>query len=219
MVGAPFVYMAVHGEGQGHRMRDADSFDEFYRSTSARLMRYGYAVVGDLSEAQDVVQEAYTRAWQRWRTVAEHPHPEAWVRLVVTRLATDRWRRLARWRTVLHRSGPPENVHPPNEDSVVVVAALRQLPVAQRQALALHYLFDLPVADIAQETGVPVGTVTSWLSRGRAGLAQLLTDPSPPGRTAATTLVRPPEARPGGAARQAATRPAAGGAWEGNGDE
>jgi len=205
MVGEPFVYISVHGEGQGHRMRDADSFDEFYRSTSARLMRYGYAVVGDLTEAQDVVQEAYTRAWQRWRTVAGHPHPEAWVRLVVTRLATDRWRRMARWRAVLHRSGPPESVHPPNEDTVLVVAALRQLPVAQRQALALHYLFDLPVAEIAAETGVAVGTVTSWLSRGRAGLAQALTDEAPPGRpprqAAASTLVRPPIA------------------WEGNDDE
>jgi RNA polymerase sigma-70 factor (ECF subfamily) len=234
MVGAPFVYKAVDGEGR-NRMRDADSFDEFYRSTSTRLMRYGYAVVGDLTEAQDVVQEAYTRAWQRWRTVAEHPHPEAWVRLVVTRLATDRWRRLARFRAVLHRSGPPEDVRPPNEDTVVVVAALRRLPVTQRQALALHYLFDMPVAEIAQETGVPVGTVTSWLSRGRAGLAQALSDDGPPGRpprqAGTATLVRPQIVSPAEAptlagprgasadARPAGTRPAASGVWEGNDDE
>jgi RNA polymerase sigma-70 factor (ECF subfamily) len=201
-------------------MRDAESFDEFYRSTSARLMRYGYAVVGDLTEAQDVVQEAYTRAWQRWRTVAVHPHPEAWVRLVVTRLAADRWRRLARWQAILSRSGPPESVHPPSEDTVVVVAALRRLPVAQRQALALHYLFDQPVAEIAEETGVAVGTVTSWLSRGRAGLAQALTGTAPPGRsgrqTAAPTLVAPPL---GGQAGPVTTRPAAGGVREGNDDE
>ncbi|MFD0745699.1 RNA polymerase sigma factor [Phytohabitans flavus] len=193
-------------------MRDAESFGEFYRSTSARLMRYGYAVVGDLTEAQDVVQEAYTRAWQRWRTVAVHPHPEAWVRLVVTRLATDRWRRLARWHTVLHRTGPPEHVHPPNEDTVVVVAALRRLPVTQRQALALHYLFDLPVAEIAEETGVPVGTVTSWLSRGRAGLAEALADP-------AATQVPPKQAGPRRSRPAAGARPAVSGVWEGNRDE
>ncbi|GAA4670643.1 SigE family RNA polymerase sigma factor [Phytohabitans rumicis] len=155
-------------------MRDAYSFDEFYRSTSTRLMRYGYAIVGDLAEAQDLVQEAYTRAWQRWRTVADHPSPESWVRLVVTRLAVDRWRRLGRWQAALLRSGPPEPVRPPNEDTVLVVAALRRLPAAQRQALALHYLFDLPIAEIALETGVAVGTVKSWLSRGRAGLAEAL---------------------------------------------
>src|SRR6266511_3252021 len=150
-------------------MRDAHSFDEFYRGTSVRLMRYGYAVSGDLTEAQDLVQEAYTRAWQQWRTLVAHPNPEGWVRLVVARLATDRWRRLGRWRAALLRSGPPESPGPPNEDTV--------LAVAQRQALALHYLFDLPVTEIAKETGVPVGTVKSWLSRGRAGLAAALSGP------------------------------------------
>jgi RNA polymerase sigma-70 factor, ECF subfamily len=163
-------------------MRDAHRFDEFYRATSVRLMRYGYAVSGDLVEAQDLVQEAYTRAWQQWRTLVEHPNPEGWVRLVVARLATDRWRRLGRWRAALLRSGPPESTAPPNEDTVLVVAALRQLPVAQRQVMALHYLFDLPVSEIATETGVPVGTVKSWLSRGRAGLAAALNGPPSGGR-------------------------------------
>lgn len=155
-------------------MRDADSFDEFYRATSARLLRYGYAVTGDLAEAQDLVQEAYSRAWQRWRTVSEHPNPEGWVRLVVSRLATDRWRRMGRWRAALLRSGPTENVRPPSEDAVMLTAALRGLPVAHRQALALHYVLDLPVEQIAAEAGVAVNTVKSWLSRGRAELAAAL---------------------------------------------
>jgi RNA polymerase sigma-70 factor (ECF subfamily) len=159
-------------------MRDAQSFDEFYRSTSTRALRYGYAVTGDVAEAQDLVQEAYTRAWHRWRTVADHPSPEAWVRLVVTRLAADRWRRRGRWRAVLARSGPAATASPPNEDTVLLVGALRGLPVAHRQALALHYLFDPPIADIAREAGVAVNTVKSWLSRGRASLAAALTEPS-----------------------------------------
>ncbi len=161
--------------------RDARSFDEFYRDTSVRLVRYGYAVTGDLTEAQDVVQEAYTRAWRHWRTVADHPAPEAWVRLVVARLAADRWRRLRGWRTALARSGPPEAVEPPSDDTMFLVTALRRLPAAHRQALALHYLFDLSVEDIARETGAAVGTVKSWLSRGRAGLAAVLNE-SPTGR-------------------------------------
>ncbi|MET7396973.1 SigE family RNA polymerase sigma factor [Dactylosporangium sp. NPDC005572] len=159
-------------------MRDAADFDEFYRATSGRLLRFGYAVCGDLTEAQDLVQEAYTRAWSHWRTVAGHPNPEGWLRLVVARLATDRRRRLQRWQGVLLRTGPPAVGEPPGEDTVVLVAALRRLPVAHRQALALHYLFDLPVADIASEIGVAVGTVKSWLSRGRAGLAAVLGEPA-----------------------------------------
>ena len=155
-------------------MRDSDGFDEFYRTTSGRLLRYGYAVTGDVAEAQDLVQEAYTRAWQRWRTVVEHPNPEGWVRLTVTRLANDRWRRLGRRRAAVLRAGPGEHARPPSEDTVMLAAALRGLPVPHRQALALHYLLDLPVAEIAAEAGVPVNTVKSWLSRGRAGLLAAL---------------------------------------------
>jgi RNA polymerase sigma-70 factor (ECF subfamily) len=156
-------------------MRDAQAFDDFYRDTSVRMVRYGYALTGELAEAQDIVQDAYTRAWRHWRTVATHPAPEAWLRLTISRLATDRWRRLSTWRAVLSRTGPPEPVAPPSEDTVVLTAALRRLPAHLRQAVCLHYLFDLSVAQIAQETGSPVGTVTSWLHRGRTELAAILT--------------------------------------------
>lgn len=156
------------------RVRDESSFDEFYRATSARLLRFGYAVTGDVTEAQDLVQEAYVRAWQHWRTLIAHPNPEGWLRLVLARQAGDRWRRIRRRSALLRRTGPPAPVPPPNEDTVVLVTALRRLPVAHRQALALHYLLDMPVAQIAEETGVPVGTVKSWLSRGRAELAEAL---------------------------------------------
>jgi RNA polymerase sigma-70 factor (ECF subfamily) len=54
---------------------------------------------------------------------------------------------------------------------------MRMLPAAQRQALALYYLLDRSVGQIAAETGVSTGTVKSWLSRGRAGLAAAL-DPT-----------------------------------------
>ena len=57
---------------------------------------------------------------------------------------------------------------------MVLVAALRRLPAHLRQAITLHYLFDMPVHQIAQETGAAVGTVTSWLHRGRAELAVAL---------------------------------------------
>lgn len=59
---------------------------------------------------------------------------------------------------------------------MLLVGALRQLPATHRQALALHYLFDMSVEEIARETDVPVGTVKSWLSRGRSRLAALLPD-------------------------------------------
>jgi RNA polymerase sigma-70 factor (ECF subfamily) len=156
-------------------VRDAHSFDEFYRATAVRTLRYAVAAVGDRGEAQDAVQEAYARAWRKWETVAAHPAPEAWVRLTVSRLAADRWRRLLGLRTALTRSGPPPaSSAPPGENTVLLVAALRKLPANQRQALALHYLYDLSVEQIAAETNVPTGTVKSWLARGRERLAAQL---------------------------------------------
>lgn len=153
---------------------DGESFDDFYRGTAQRLVRYAFAMCGDIGTAQDLTQEAYVRAWQRWDQVGQHEHPEAWLRLVVNRLATDRWRWLAvRRRTSVHMR-QTEALPPPGDDGVVLVAALRRLPVAMRQVLVMHYLLDLPISRIADELGIAVNTVKSRLSRGRAGLAAIL---------------------------------------------
>jgi RNA polymerase sigma-70 factor, ECF subfamily len=156
-----------------------DAFDVFYRDTCRRLLRFAYGLTGDPIEAQDMVQEAYARAWQRWRRLRRYEDAEAWLRLVVTRLVTDRWR----WLGVRHAAAaadrPPPPVAPPSEDTVLLVGALRALPMAHRRALVLHYLLDRPIADIAIETGASVGTVKSWLSRGRASLAAALGESTP----------------------------------------
>ena len=139
-------------------------------------MRYAYAVTGDLGAAQDLTQEAFIRAWQQWSKVSRYERAEAWVRLVVTRLATDRWRQLRARRTAARIATLPTHVRPPSEDTVLLVRALRQLPPNQRRVIALHYLCDMSVADIAAETGAPVGSVKVWLARGRAALAAHLGD-------------------------------------------
>lgn len=147
-------------------------FAEFYRATSPRTLRYAYGLTGDLAQAQDVVQEAYVRAWQRWRRLSGYDDAEAWLRLVVARLAFDWWRYLR-----VRRNAPqpaPGTMAPPSEDTVLVVAALKKIPERQRNALALHYLLDVPVAQIAADLDVSEGTVKSWLSRGRVSLAAVL---------------------------------------------
>lgn len=155
-------------------MRDADSFDECYRATSRRLLSYAYALTGDWAQAQDLVQEAYMKAWRQWDRLSAYEDVEAWLRLVVSRQATDLWRRLGRWRRAMPLLGSPTQAAPADESAITLTAALRRLPLPQRRALALHYLFDLPVAQIARDADVPVGTVKSWLSRGRAALATVL---------------------------------------------
>lgn len=152
-------------------MTGTTDFDGFYRDTSRRLLRYAYGLTGDPGEAQDLVQEAYARAWQRWRRLSGYEDPEAWLRLVVHRLSSDRWRRLGVRRSRAAADPPPPPAAPPSEDTVLLVRAMRTLPAAHRRALALFYLLDRSVAEIAAETGASTGTVKSWLSRGRAGLA------------------------------------------------
>jgi RNA polymerase sigma-70 factor (ECF subfamily) len=159
-----------------------EDFDDFYRATARRVVRYVYALTGDQAEAQDLTQEAYIRAWRHWSRIGDFEHAEAWVRLVAGRLATDRWRRLRRRKTIEAASAPPQPAGPPSEDTVLLARALKILPINQRQAVCLYYLLDLPIADIAHELDVPAGTVKSWLSRARAALAEYLS------RTPSTTL-------------------------------
>lgn len=151
-------------------------FDEFYQATRHRLVTFLYAMSGDRAEAQDAAQETYVRAWQRWSDISTYDDPEAWLRTVGYRLCVNRWRKARNRMTAYRRHGPPPAVPPPREDTVALVAALKRLPFRERQAITLHHLLDLPVAEVAVQTGVPVNTVKTRLVRGRRTLAGLLGD-------------------------------------------
>ena len=161
--------------GRDRTGSDSADFDAFYFATVRRVVLYLYAVSGDRSEAQDIAQEAFARAWQHWPKVSRYTDPEGWVRTVAWRLTANRWRGLRRRLAALGRLGPPvEATDGPSPDRVAVVDALQRLPEPQRQAVALHYLLDMSVADIAASAGVPAGTVKARLSRARTTLAGLL---------------------------------------------
>lgn len=162
-------------EGRGV---EADDFDAFYAATAPGLVRAVHALTGDLGDAQDCVQEAYARAWQRWSTVSRYDVPAAWVRQVACRLAISRFRRARVGVGLLRREGPPPDVPAVSSDRVALVAALKRIPTEQRLAIVLHHLAGLTVEEVAAETGSPTGTVKARLSRGRAALALLLADSS-----------------------------------------
>jgi RNA polymerase sigma-70 factor, ECF subfamily len=154
---------------------DSADFDAFYLTTVRRVVLYLYAACGDRSDAQDIAQEAFARAWQHWPKVARYDDPEAWVRTVAWRLMANRWRGLRRRLAARSRMGPPiEVTGSPSPDRVAIVDAVQQLPKPQRQVVALHYLLDMSVNDIAASTGIPAGTVKVRLSRARTTLARLL---------------------------------------------
>jgi len=157
-----------------------DPLRELYDGCYRRLVGQLYAVTGDLGEAQDAVQEAFVRALAARRQFARVDNPEAWLRVVALNVARRRIRRRAHLDRLLRRAAPAVPTVPGlSPDHVAVVAALRRLPPAQAEAVALHHLADLPVTEIADLTGVAVGTVKARLSRGRARLAALLADDDP----------------------------------------
>ncbi|MDQ4052850.1 MAG: SigE family RNA polymerase sigma factor [Actinomycetota bacterium] len=156
---------------------DEREFDEFYAASFRRLINQVFAMIGNRDEAQECVQEAFVRAWAHRRSLARADHPEAWVRTTAYRLAVSRWRRTTRGRRQPDRAvAPPMSAPPLDESHVALVAALKRLPEAQRRALVLHHIADLPVQAVADEVGVPEGTIKARLSRGRAALASLLSD-------------------------------------------
>ncbi len=149
-------------------------FTAFYDATWARTVACAYALTGELPAAEDLAQEAYSRAWPRWRSLQGYDDPGAWVRQVATRLAVSRWRRARTAADFLRRSREVETTPAPSETTVALVAALRRLPEAQRRALVLHHLAELSVTEVARIERCPEGTVKARLSRGRAALAELL---------------------------------------------
>lgn len=156
-------------------MPDPAEFDDFYLATRALTLRQLTAMTADRELAADVVQEAYERAWRRWRRVSTLEHPQAWVRTVAWRVAVSHYRRTAVARRLLPRIAEGVTTgEAASDERLDVEGALRALAPERRRALVLHDLCGLTVAEVAAETGVAEGTVKSRLSRARAELAGAL---------------------------------------------
>jgi len=149
------------------------AYQAYYRSLVAQV----FALTGDLPEAQDVVHEAFARVLARPRGFLAAADPSTWLRAVVFNVARTRFRR----RRVYDRLVRTGRVEPMAEsvpgltpDRLALVEALRRLPMPTREAVVLHHLADLPVHEVAETLGLPIGTVKARLSRGRAALARYL---------------------------------------------
>ena len=150
----------------------AEVFELSYRRLAMQL----YGVVGNLAEAEDLVQEAFVRAAAAGGRFRRVENPEAWLRRTAINLHRKRWRKMRNFHRIRPRLEVPPADLPGLDEHLAVIQALRKLPEAQREAVALHHLADLPVAEIADLLGVPEGTVKSRLMRGREALAALLSE-------------------------------------------
>lgn len=155
---------------------DTRSFRAFYREHQRAVVSLVLSLTGDRAAAEDVAQEAFTRALRDWDRLATYDDPGAWVRRVAWNLAVSRWRRLKRETTArLRLGGEPMHDEPSMPDgSDEVWRYVRELPRRQAVAVHLFYVEDRTVAEIADVLDVSEGNAKTILYRARKTLASQL---------------------------------------------
>jgi len=144
-------------------------FAEFYETSRDVCLRAVTACVVDRPMAEDLVAEAFARAWTSWRQVRQHPAPKAWVVRTALNARVSWWRRHRR-EVPLADHDPASASDPSEMVDAVLIAALRRLPARQREVVALRVLLDLDTETTAEVLGIAPGTVTAHLSRAVAAL-------------------------------------------------
>ncbi len=152
-----------------------ETFDAFYRRELPDLVAFAAALAGPAA-ADDIAQDAMLVAYKRWDTVSVMDVPAAWVRRVCANRAVSSLRRRGvEVRALLRLSARRPDEPPPLDGAAAAFwGEVRRLPRRQAQAVALFYVYDLGVAEIARTLGCAEGTVKVHLSRGRAALADRL---------------------------------------------
>ena len=144
-------------------------FAEFYAGSRDDCLRAVVATVRDVDKAQDLVAEAFARAWASWRSVSRHPAPRAWVVRTALNLSVSSWRRHRRELPLMGHDAPADGPVSGLVDTELT-AALQRLPARQRQVVALRIFLDLDTAQTAEVLGIAPGTVTAHLTRALAAL-------------------------------------------------
>ncbi len=155
--------------------RAEPAFDDFYRAQYPSVVRLAYSLSGSMQIAEELAQEAFVSAHDRWQRVAGFDRPDLWVRRVVINRSISYRRRQASERRAVERiKADREQVAEPVVGDEEVWEALRSLSPRQAEVLALFYVEDQPLSAVAAILGLGEETVKTHLKRGRAALAERL---------------------------------------------
>lgn len=152
-------------------------FDSFFREVYPRLAQALLLITGSTHEAQDVAQEAMVRVYERWDRVRQMDSPTGYVYRAALNLHRSRARRLAVAARRRLRGGPQADPLEWTETWADVAVAVRALPRAQREALVLVDVVDLPTEDVADILGIAPASVRGRVHRARQTLRQRLEAP------------------------------------------
>jgi RNA polymerase sigma factor (sigma-70 family) len=163
-------------------------FEEFYREFKDACLFSVLVSVADRDVAQDLVDEAFARAWASWRSVSRHPAPAAWVIRTALNASISRWRKRRR-EVSLPDPGTVADLaaEPVAADSTVdphIMATLARLPARQRQVVTLRLLLDLDTSRTAEVLGISPSAVKAHLARALAVLrSDLMPEPQQENRS------------------------------------
>ncbi len=165
------------------RHADVD-LESIYRDHYARFVRLAYSLVGRRDVAEELVQEAFIQANQKWGSISQYHDPTGWVRRVLVNRCTDTLRRSGTERRALVRVGSDTDRRTvtadrsPSPDDPLW-AAVRSLPDQQAAVIALVYIEDLDISEVASALTISEHTARTHLQRAKARLAGLLIDQAP----------------------------------------
>ena len=152
------------------------TFEDFYSSEYPSVFRAAYLATGDSEAARDATQEAFKRAFMRWRRLSRQQWAGGWV--MTTALNVCRRMRHAQ-RPELPRHSTEVSTPPiALDDRIDLVDAVRALPFRQRQAIILFYFADFPLPVTAEFMRITEGAVKAHLAQGRSALRRLMEVPN-----------------------------------------
>ena len=144
------------------------SFETFYDAESRTLFRRLWLVTGNRAEAEELMQDAFLKVWERWEQVGAMADPVGYLYRTAMNLVRKRYRRavMAIRRTI--RLAPSRDDFADADDRDSVRRVLSTLPPRQRAALVLTEMLGFSPVDAGRALGVQASTVRSLSHQGRA---------------------------------------------------
>lgn len=148
----------------------AEAFETFFEAEHGRLFRVLCLVTGDTGEAEELMQEAFLRVWERWDRVRAHVNPSGYLYRTALNLSRNRLRQLAHGARHLFPFSGGSDALARVEDRETLLPALKRLTRRQRAALLLTEVMDLKSEEAAEILSVKPVTVRVLASQARAAL-------------------------------------------------
>lgn len=151
-------------------MGSKQQFEQMVRAFSADLYRYAYWLCRDRFVAEDLLQEAFARAWKAWQHLREPTSVKAWL---ITILRNEHFRRFSRKQLNIVDGEPDESEMPSvpsSADRLEMEQLVSLLPLAYREPLLLQALGGFSCSEIAGMLGTTEGAVMTRLTRARQAL-------------------------------------------------